>query len=133
MQKKEVLSYIKTLQVKTDFDFEFTTEEKEKILSTFDEGLSPELIKKMGEDVERNICIFGELRNLYEENLSTIVFACSLKHTKLLHKICVLSGMKVAKIDDKTSSQSRKKIVKDFKNGEVKIIFNYGNKCKNGR
>ena len=126
LQKKGVLSYIKTLQVKTDFNFEFTTDEKEKILSSFDEGLSPELIKKMGEDVERNICIFGELRNLYEENLSTIVFACSLKHTKLLHKICVLSGMKVAKIDDKTSSQLRKKIVKDFKNGEVKIIFNYG-------
>jgi len=126
LQKKEVLSYIKTLQVKTNFDFEFTTDEKEKILSSFDEGLSPELIKKMGEDVERNICIFGELRNLYEENLSTIIFACSLKHTKLLHKICILSGMKVAKIDDKTSNQVRKKIVKDFKNREIKMIFNYG-------
>ena len=53
---------------------------------SFEEGLSPELIKKMGEDVERNICIFGELSNLYEQNLSTIVFACSLKHTKLFTK-----------------------------------------------
>ena len=61
-----------------------------------------------------------------EKKLSTIVFACSLKHTKLLHKICVLSGMKVVKIDDKTSNQARKKIVKDFKNNEIKIIFNYG-------
>ena len=76
--------------------------------------------------MERNICIYGELTNLYEQNLSTIVFACSLKHTKLLHRICVLSGMKVSKIDDKTSAQSRKKIVKDFKNKEVRIIFNYG-------
>ena len=80
----------------------------------------------MGEDIERNICIYGELSNLYEQNLSTIVFACSLKHTKLLHKICILSGMKVAKIDDKTSASIRKKIVKDFKNKEIKIIFNYG-------
>lgn len=126
LQKKEVLSYIKTHQVKTDFNFEFTDEEKEKILSSFDEGLSPELIKQMGDDIERNICIFGELSNLYQENLSTIVFACSLKHTKLLHKICVLSGMKVSKIDDKTSNQARKKIVKDFKEGKIKIIFNYG-------
>ena len=126
LQKQGVLSYIKTHQVKTDFNFEFTPEEQERILNSFDEGLSPELIKKMGEDVERNICIFGELSNLYEQNLSTIVFACSLKHTKLLHKICILSGMKVAKIDDKTSSQNRKKIVQDFKNKEIKIIFNYG-------
>ena len=126
LQKQGILSYIKTHQVKTDFNFEFTPEEQERILNSFDEGLSPELIKKMGEDVERNICIFGELSNLYEQNLSTIVFACSLKHTKLLHKICILSGMKVAKIDDKTSSQNRKKIVQDFKNKEIKIIFNYG-------
>ena len=126
LQKQGVLSYIKTHQVKTDFNFEFTPEEQERILNSFEEGLSPELIKKMGEDVERNICIFGELSNLYEQNLSTIVFACSLKHTKLLHKICILSGMKVSKIDDKTSSQNRKKIVQDFKNKEIKIIFNYG-------
>lgn len=126
LQKIGVLSYIKTHQVKTDFNFEFTPEEQEKILSSFEEGLSPELIKRMGEHVERNICIFGELSNLYEQNLSTIVFACSLKHTKLLHKICILSGMKVAKIDDKTSSQNRKQIVQDFKSKEIKIIFNYG-------
>ena len=126
LQKEKVLSYIKTHQVKTDFNFEFTPEEKEKILNSFDEGLSLELIKKMGEDVERNICIFGELSDLYEKQLSTIVFACSLKHTKLLHKICVLSGMKVAKIDDKTSNQARKKVVKEFKKKEVRIIFNYG-------
>ena len=126
LQKQGVLSYIKTHQVKTDFNFEFTPEEQERILNSFEEGLSPKLIKQMGEDVERNICIFGELSNLYEQNLSTIVFACSLKHTKLLHKICILSGMKVAKIDDKTSSQNRKKIVQDFKNKEIKIIFNYG-------
>jgi len=126
LQKEGVLSYIKTHQVKTDFDFEFTLEEQEKILNNFEEGLSAELITKMGEDVERNICIFGELSNLYEQNLSSIVFACSLKHTKLLYKICILSGMKVAKIDDKTSNQNRKKIVRDFKNKDIKIIFNYG-------
>ena len=51
--------------------------------------------------LERNICIYGELQSLYEQNLNTIVFACSLKHTKLLHKICILTGMKVGKIDDK--------------------------------
>jgi len=126
LQKEGVLSHIKTHQVKTDFNFEFTSEEQEKILNNFEEGLSAELISKMGEDVERNICIFGELSNLYEQNLSCIVFACSLKHTKLLYKICVLSGMKVAKIDDKTSNQNRKKIVRDFKNKDIKIIFNYG-------
>ncbi len=126
LQKIDVLAKIKPYQVKTDFNFEFTQEEREQILNSFDEGLNPELIKKMGEDTERNICIYGELRSLYEKGFNTIVFACSLKHAKLLHRICILTKMKVAKIDDKTRAQQRRKIVKDFKNGEIKIIFNYG-------
>ena len=126
LQKIDVLAKIKPYQVKTDFNFEFTQEEREQILNSFDEGLNPELIKKMGEDTERNICIYGELRSLYEKGFNTIVFACSLKHAKLLHRICILTKMKVAKIDDKTRTQQRKKIVKDFKNGDIKIIFNYG-------
>ena len=126
LQKIDVLAKIKPYQVKTDFNFEFTQEEREQILNSFDEGLNPELIKKMGEHTERNICIYGELRSLYEKGFNTIVFACSLKHAKLLHRICILTKMKVAKIDDKTRTQQRKKIVKDFKNGDIKIIFNYG-------
>ena len=126
LQKIDVLAKIKPYQVKTDFNFEFTQEEREQILNSFDEGLNPELIKKMGEDTERNICIYGELRSLYEKGFNTIVFACSLKHAKLLHRICILTKMKVAKIDDKTRTQQRKKIVKDFKNADIKIIFNYG-------
>ena len=126
LQKIDVLAKIKPYQVKTDFNFEFTQEEREQILNSFDEGLNPELIKKMGEHTERNICIYGELRSLYEKGFNTIVFACSLKHAKLLHRICILTKMKVAKIDDKTRTQQRKKIVKDFKNADIKIIFNYG-------
>jgi len=126
LQKIDVLAKIKPYQVKTDFNFEFTQEEREQILNSFDEGLNPELIKKMGEHTERNICIYGELRSLYEKGFNTIVFACSLKHAKLLHRICILTKMKVAKIDDKTRTQQRRKIVKDFKNGDIKIIFNYG-------
>ena len=34
--------------------------------------------------------------------------------------------MKVGKIDEKTSTQRRKKTVKDFRDGKIKIIFNYG-------
>lgn len=126
LQKEGVLSIIKTHQIKTDFNFEFNDSEKQKILSSFDEGLSPELIKQMEKDEERNICIYGELQSLYEKDMNTIVFACSLDHTKLLHRICILTGMKVGKLDDRTSYKKRKQLVNDYKSGEIKIIFNYG-------
>lgn len=126
LQKEGVLSVIKTHQIKTDFNFEFNDLEKQKILSSFDEGLSPELIKQMEKDEERNICIYGELQSLYERDMNTIVFACSLDHTKLLHKICILTGMNVGKIDDKTSYKKRKQLIDAYKSGQIKIIFNYG-------
>jgi len=126
LQKEGVLSVIKTHQIKTDFNFEFNDLEKQKILSSFDEGLSPELIKQMEKDEERNICIYGELQSLYERDMNTIVFACSLDHTKLLHKICILTGMNVGKIDDKTSYKKRKQLIGAYKSGQIKIIFNYG-------
>jgi len=125
LQKIEVLAKIKARQIATNFQFEFTQEEQDNILNTF-EDLNSELIRAMGEDTERNLCIFGELQSLYEKGYSTIVFACSLKHAKLLHRICTLSKMKVAKIVDTTRYQQRKKIVKDFRNKDIKIIFNYG-------
>ena len=48
---------------------------------------------------EKGIFVYMENCNLYmSKDLNTIVFACSLKkHTKLLHKICILTGMKVGK------------------------------------
>jgi superfamily II DNA or RNA helicase len=125
LQKIEVLAKIKARQIATNFQFEFTQEEQDNILNTF-EDLNSELIRQMGKDTERNICIFGELQSLYEKGYSTIVFACSLKHAKLLHRICTLSKMKVAKMVDTTRYQQRKKIVRDFRNGDIKIIFNYG-------
>ena len=125
LQKIEVLAKIKARQIATNFEFEFTQEEQDNILNTF-EDLNSELIRQMGKDTERNICIFGELQSLYEKGYSTIVFACSLRHAKLLHRICTLSKMKVAKMVDTTRYQQRKKIVRDFRNGDIKIIFNYG-------
>ena len=126
LQEEGVLSIIKTHQIKTDFNFEFNDLEKQKILSSFDEGLSSELIKQIEKDEERNICIYGELQSLYERDMNTIVFACSLNHTKLLHKICILTGMNVGKIDDKTSYKKRKQLIGAYKSGQIKIIFNYG-------
>ena len=50
---------IQTHQVKTDFKFEFTEEEQKKILNSFDEGLSLELIKKW-EKMWKEIFVFME-------------------------------------------------------------------------
>lgn len=124
LQKKQILSEIKARQVATNFNFEFNEDEKKQILNKFD--FNNELINQMGQDNERNICILTELQNLYDSGYSVIVFACSLEHSKLLNSLCVLLNMKTASIDDKTRPGERKKIIKNFKDKNIKIIFNYG-------
>lgn len=124
LQKKKILSQIKARQVATNFNFEFNEDERREIQNRFD--FKNELIHAMGEDNERNICILTELKNLYDSGYSVIVFACSLEHSKLLNSLCILLDMKTASIDDKTRSGKRKKIVREFKEKKIKIIFNYG-------
>ena len=124
LQDNNFLARLEAHEVATDFEFHFNNEERQEILSHFE--LRQELLDEMGKDAKRNICIITELKRLYNENYNTIVFACSLEHAKLLHKLCILLKMKVGCIDDKTRPQRRKKIVNDYKSGEIKIIFNFG-------
>lgn len=124
LQKQEFLSEIKARQIATNFNFEFDDDEKKEIVNKLD--FKNELIHAMSEDNERNICILAELKNLYDKGNSVIVFACSLEHSKLLNSLCVLLDMNTASIDDKTRPNKRKKIIKEFKEKKIKIIFNYG-------
>ena len=80
----------------------------------------------MEKDIERNLCIIAQLKQLYEQDYSILVFACSLEHSKLLSECCILLDMKVASIDDSTSSHNRKKYIQDFRQKKIKIIVNYG-------
>ena len=124
LQDKNFLSRLNAHEVATNFEFHFNNNERQEILNHFE--LRQELLNEMGTDIERNICIIAELKKLYNNNFNTIVFACSLEHVKLLHNLCVLLKMKVGSIDDKTKAQKRKRIISSYKNGDIKIIFNYG-------
>lgn len=124
LQDKNILSRIKAFKIATNFSFELSQEQQLNILNNFQ--IHDALIKKMAKDEERNLCIISHIIDLVNKGKSTIVFACSLEHSKLLNEVCILLNIRCASIDDKTSYSSRKLYIKKFKNKEIDVIFNYG-------
>ena len=124
LQERKILANIKAFNIATNFNFELSDDQKLNILNNFQ--INDLIIKQMEKDEERNLCIISHLIDLVNKGKSTIVFACSLEHSKLLNEVCILLDIKCASIDDKTSFNSRKKFIEDFKNKKIDIIFNYG-------
>ena len=114
LQDRKNIGKDKSFSIATNFNFELSDEQKLNILNNFQ--INDLIIKKMEKDEERNLCIISHLIDLVGRGKSIIVFACSLEHSKLLNEICILLNINCASIDDKTSFNSRKKFIEDFRN-----------------
>ena len=62
----------------------------------------------------------------YSQNKSIIVFACSLDHANFLNEMCSQKNIKSASIDKVTTPNSRRKYIEQYKNKEIRVLFNYG-------
>ncbi len=98
--------------------------EIEKELKSKGEKYSDKLLEKISLNKSRNLKIIEELHNLDDNKIPTIVFACSVKHAKLLSAFLKLSNVENSLVYGDMSSVDRKRAIDDFKNGVVNIIIN---------
>ncbi len=124
LQKEGFLAYVKTEEVKSDVTVELNDNEKNYLHNYFD--LSEKFISKLGENQNRNLCILTQIMKYYYENKSIIVFACSLEHSNFLNEMCSQKNIKCASIDKETSPNNRRKYIEQYKNKEIRVLFNYG-------
>lgn len=91
------------------------------------EDYSEALLEKIGLNKARNTKIVEELRQLNENKVPTIVFACSLQHAQMLSAFLKLLDIPNSLVYGDMSKYEREKAIKDFKdpNSPVKIIINY--------
>jgi len=73
----------------------------------------------------RNLVILKELIRLHENNIPTIVFACSVPHGRLLENLLKLSGIDSSGVYGDTPRSERKRAIEDFSEDRVNIIINY--------
>lgn len=88
------------------------------------EDYSQDLIDKITTTKKRNACIIHRLIELNEQHIPTIVFACSVKHAKLLSAFLKIRGIDNSLVYGDLNSTDRQAQISKFKNGKVNIIIN---------
>ena len=132
---KEVIPYFQDQKIlarlkRKILEFELDSELKNNLrveLKKTREDYSEELLEKIGLNKARNTKIVEELRQLNENVVPTIVFACSLQHAQMLSAFLKILHIPNALVYGDMSKYEREKAINDFKNPEspVKIIINY--------
>lgn len=128
-QKRGVLAKI----IKEELIYPEDLDEKEineiRIVATENgyEDFSRAALEIIGKNKSRNLKILQKLRELYKQNKPTIVFACSVKHGRLLSAMLTLEGIPNAVIVGDMPSAERNNAIARFKNREDKlnILINY--------
>ena len=124
LQDKKYLARITRRAIPTNIDLHLNELEVKHLERFFD--LPASVIKRLGEDTERNALIMMELAKLFEAGRTIIVFACSVEHARLLNDLCRIRGITARSIDGETAKIDRKKWIDEFKSNEYKILINYG-------
>ena len=86
-----------------------------------------EYVMANAEKLLMQTAIYGDVIKSYQkfaDGARTIIYATSIKHSKSVVKAFCEAGYKAAHIDGSMSKADRKKIMDDFKSGEINIISN---------
>lgn len=130
-QDRHILAKMKPERLEYKKDF---TDEELKILSEvlrdmgYDEReYTKEQLKVLATNKERNTVIMQKLRQLYKDNVPTIVFACSVDHAKMLSSMLILEEIPNSLILGDMDVMDRKRAIERFKDksSKVNIIINY--------
>ena len=82
-------------------------------------------LKRLAEDTNRNILIIKRLLKI-QKGIPTLIYACTVKHAKFLSTMLSAMGRKTAYIDSDKNKMERRIIIKQFTDGEIDFLFNYG-------
>lgn len=130
-QERRILSKITAEKLEYNKDF---SENDIAILSKqleclgFEEkDFSENQLKIFAENKNRNKVIMEKLRQLYNEKIPTIVFACSVPHAKMLSAMLTLEGIDNSLVLGEMNPSDRKKAIDSFKEkgNSTNIIINY--------
>lgn len=88
---------------------------------------SKKALETIGRNKSRNLAILERLRRLNEEQMVTIVFACSVEQAKLLAAMLTIENIPNVLVIGSMDPAERKAAIKSFKdrNNNVNIIINY--------
>ena len=130
-QRRHILSKIRTerLQYRTEFS-EAELKRLNNVIQDMDfenADFTPAQLKILASNADRNRVIMERLRRLNNDEVPTIVFACSVNHAKMLSAMLTIEGISNSLVIGELDPVSRKKAIDSFKDktNKVNIIINY--------
>lgn len=110
LQEREYLAKLKTDFLETSSTVSTQNEDK--------------ICEELAKDRSRNAKIIDKIEDAISNNLSTLVFACTLPHVFALYILCKQKGISSEFIVGETPPSKRMEILKRFKNRENLVLIN---------
>lgn len=81
---------------------------------------------RIASDAERTGRIIEAYGQLIDPDWPTLVFATSVEHSQTVAALLTRTGIKARAVSAETETSVRRRIVEDFRAGEIKALVNYG-------
>ena len=124
LKEDGILAELERKEIKGIKDFQLTMRERSHLRQYME--LPPSVLRKIAENRERNIAIVGEIIEQIEVGNQCLVFACSVEHAKILAAMIGINNIKAGSVTGEMRKATRARIIRDFNEGEIKVITNYG-------
>ena len=77
-------------------------------------------------DAERTKRIIGAYMERVGQDWPTLIFATSVEHSQTIAALLTSMGVKARSVSGSTESSIRRRVVEEFRSGEIKALVNYG-------
>lgn len=104
---------------------QLTEKERRDLANGLD--LSTSTLKRLGDDVQRNLLVIHAVSEQVAQAKKIIVFACSVSQADLLAEVLVARGIRAASVSSRTEPTQRRQILDDYKASKnYDVLVNYG-------
>ncbi len=80
---------------------------------------------RIADDTDRTQRIVEAYGDHIDPDWPTLIFATSVKHSQTIAALLTLEGVKARAVSGETDRSSRRRIVEEFRAGEIKVLVNY--------
>lgn len=124
LQDQKYLSKVVRREIASDVTIDLN-EKEQRFVATFLD-IPTSVLAKLETNASRNALILGEIAALSAEGRKIIVFALSVEHAHLITELLNLRNIEARCVDGNCTSYDRHNYIEEYKNGDVKVLVNYG-------
>jgi superfamily II DNA or RNA helicase len=124
LQEQRVLSRIQTDSIISPVSFSLSPRELRYLETNLD--FPAEFLNRVGRNDVRNAEILARVIGECRAGRRVVSFACNLEHSRFLANVLSFLGFSAAHIDGNTDRAARQHIVRQFRDGQLQVISNYG-------